>query len=301
MNRMCFFMLLALLLSAGTSCRRTPALADGWTALRDSLDAFPATVGVSVLTDSGPVFAYGDTAALPLLSVVKFPLALAVLDRMDRRGTPFDTLFTLTPAELREHTYSPLRDRMPGRRGRVRMDTLLYYAVALSDNNACDVLFGYVGGPSAVERYVHRLGEEDVRIRATEDDMHRDVRRVLDNAASAQAVARLFRAFLRDSLLAAPQAAFLRGVLEQTATGADKLRAGLPPAAVLGHKTGSSDRSPDGVKAADNDAGYFVMPSGHRYYVAVLVHNSRASDARNAALAARVASTVAAAAAAGAP
>ncbi len=281
-----------LVLLSVAACRPAAPSVDRAAALRACLQAQPAEVGVSVLSDSGTVFACNDTVRLPLLSVFKFPLAMAVLDRMGRQGTGLDTVFLLTPDDLREHTYSPLRDRHPTRRAAVRMDSLLIYSVALSDNNACDVLLRYVGGPRAVERYVRRLGIRDFSLSATEADMHRDSRRVYDNAASAAAVSRLFRLLLRGEAPVGPYGPFLCRVLEQTSTGADKLRAGLPADVRLGHKTGSSDRRPDGVKVADNDAGYVVLPDGRRYYVTVLVAHSPATDAGNAALIAHVAREV---------
>ena len=35
---------------------------------------------------------------------------------------------------------------------------LLKYTLQQSDNNACDILFNYQGGPDAVNKYLHSLG-----------------------------------------------------------------------------------------------------------------------------------------------
>ena len=72
----------------------------------------------------------------------------------------------------------------------------------------------------------------------------------------------------------------------------NKLPAGLPDHAILGHKTGSSDRTPDGVKTADNDAGFVLLPDGQRYYITVLVGNSMESDSANAEIIATVSAMV---------
>ena len=82
---------------------------------------------------------------------------------------------------------------------------------------------------------------------------------------------------------------FLCAVMESTTTGPDKLRAGVPPHLTLGHKTGHSDRWPDGVKAGDADAGVVTLPDGRRLYIAVFIRDSRESDAVNAAIIADVA------------
>ena len=49
---------------------------------------------------------------------------------------------------------------------------------------------------------------------------------------------------------------FLWQTMIDTETGANKLKGMLPAKTVVGHKTGSSDRNADGMKTADNDAGY---------------------------------------------
>lgn len=270
--------LLLLLLAAACGGRPDPLREEVGAFLRDKR----ATVGVSVLTDSTTLLAWNDTLHLPLLSVFKFPVALAVLHRMEQQQTPLDTVLHLTPDDLKTGTYSPLCIRYPERSADVRMDSLLYYSVALSDNNACDVLLRYAGGPRAVEQYIHQLGITDVRLSATEDDMHRQPGRVTDNSATPEAISRLFRLFLQEGLSAPVYRNYLYRVL--TSTGMNKLPAGLPDHAILGHKTGSSDRTPDGVKTADNDAGFVLLPDGQRYYITVLVTNSLENDSVNAAI-----------------
>lgn len=272
--------LLLLLLAAACGGRPDPLREEVGAFLRDKR----ATVGVSVLTDSTTLLAWNDTLHLPLLSVFKFPVALAVLHRMEQQQTPLDTVLHLTPDDLKTGTYSPLCIRYPERSADVRMDSLLYYSVALSDNNACDVLLRYAGGPRAVEQYIHQLGITDVRLSATEDDMHRQPGRVSDNSATPEAISRLFRLFLQEGLSAPVYRNYLYRVLTSTSTGMNKLPAGQPDHAILGHKTGSSDRTPDGVKTADNDAGFVLLPDGQRYYITVLVTNSLENDSVNAAI-----------------
>ena len=78
----------------------------------------------------------------------------------------------------------------------------------------------------------------------------------------------------------------------ETVTGKDKLKAGLPPAIVLGHKTGSSDRDESGLKAGDNDMGFVRLPDGSRYSIAVFVKDSKEDDKTNAALIAAISQKV---------
>lgn len=254
--------------------------------IEDYLEDKQATVGVSVLTDTCTMVAVNDTLRLPLMSVFKFPVAWAVLHRMERQGTPLDTVLSLTPDDLKTGTYSPLCQSHPDRRAEVRMDSLLHYSIALSDNNACDVLLKYAGGPKAVERYMHDLGIADISLSASEDDMHREPSKALDNNATPRAVSQMFQRFLQRDTLSTAHHNFLFRTLMSTSTGNNKLRAGIPGKRhqMFGHKTGSSDRTADGVKLADNDAGFVIMPDGQRYYITVFVNNSMENDSVNAAI-----------------
>lgn len=70
--------------------------------------------------------------------------------------------------------------------------------------------------------------------------------------------------------------------------GNEQTESRLPAGTVIGHKTGSSDRTAEGIRIADNDAGYVLLPDGRRYCIAVFVTESEENDAANAAIAAAV-------------
>lgn len=241
-----------------------------------------ARIGVAIRTPDGAVIVRQDSL-LPMLSLVKFPLALAVLDRAAATGTPLSQPLDIGPEWMDADTYSPMRDSLPAEGGTVTLATLLRYSTSLSDNIACDRLLAFAGGPAAVEEYVRGLGIDGIRIAATERAMHRDPEAVRSNVACPSALCTLFDRFLQGGLLTAEHNALLRRLLEGATTGANKLRAGLPATVTLGHKTGSSDRTPEGVRTAENDAGYVLLPDGRRYCIAVLVTDSREDDATNTA------------------
>ena len=107
-------------------------------------------------------------------------------------------------------------------------------------------------------------------------------------ASSLRQLPDLFDLFLQGRLLKGEYNALLQRLLCGTTTGANKLKAGLPAEIVIGHKTGSSDRTAEGIRIADNDAGYVLLPDGRRYCIAVFVTESEENDAANAAIAAAV-------------
>ena len=155
-----------------------------------------------------------------------------------------------------------------------------------SDNIACDILLREAGGPEAVEAYVRSLGIGGIRIAASEEEMHRGIGNQRVNKARPSSVCTLFDLFLQGRLLKGEYNALLQRLLRGTTTGANKLKAGLPASTVIGHKTGSSDRTAEGIRIADNDVGYVVLPDGRRYCIAVFVTESEENDATNAAIAA---------------
>ena len=73
-----------------------------------------ATVGIAVWTDKGDMLRYNDHVHFPLLSVFKFHVALAVLDKMDKQASVW-TLFPIKASQMPPNTYSPLRKKFPDR------------------------------------------------------------------------------------------------------------------------------------------------------------------------------------------
>lgn len=259
--------------------------------IQDLIRDADATVGVAVLTSGGESFAINDTIGFAMLSTFKFPLAMAVLHQLDERGTPLDTALLITKADLLPDTYSPLRDSCPEGNFRLPVRRLIEYAITLSDNNACDILLRFIGGTGALQQYIRSLGIPGIAIAADEALMHRSPENVYLNHARPSSAALLIDRFLQGNLLSPAHQQFLKNTMIATSTGTDKLRGMLPSSAIVGHKTGSSDRI-HGMKIADNDIGFVLLPDGTHYSIAVFVMNSRESDTANAALIARISKLV---------
>ena len=88
------------------------------------------------------------------MSVFKMHIAIAVLDK----GIAIDSVVSLGPSDVRENTYSPMRDEKRTRSFDITVDSLMYYSVCRSDNNACDFLIDLAGGIGEVDRCIRRLG-----------------------------------------------------------------------------------------------------------------------------------------------
>ncbi|MDE6452366.1 MAG: class A beta-lactamase-related serine hydrolase, partial [Odoribacter sp.] len=109
------------------------------------------------------------------------------------------------------------------------------------------------------------------------------------NHTSLSAALELLEKFTGKILLSAPHQEFLEKTMLETTTGADKLKGLLPPGTPVGHKTGSSDRNTNGLKAADNDMGFVVLPDGRHFTIAVFVMDSMEDDKTNASIIAQIA------------
>lgn len=69
-----------------------------------------ALAGVTLLTEDGLCAGVHMDTPFPLLSVIKFPLAVAVLEKMQQEHTPLTTRIPVRAGQLHPDTHSPLRD-----------------------------------------------------------------------------------------------------------------------------------------------------------------------------------------------
>ena len=263
-------------------------LADDIRALVEGVDG---SLGVAIVCGDN-VMTLGPETDYPLMSLFKLHVAVTALDKMRRCGiSPYDTLY-MEPRHMHRDTYSPLRERHGVCRVGLTYRDIIYYTLALSDNNTCDRLIEFIGGASAAQRHIRSLGIGPLTITDTERDMHRNIKNSYHNSSTPLAVVLLLRRLYAGSVLAPDHFALLEETLLGCRTGGDKLRAGLPPWVPLAHKTGNSDRTDGGVKIADVDAGVIYLPDGRRCYLAVMIKDSPDADSVNARLMADIAAAV---------
>jgi len=106
-----------------------------------------ATVAVSVLDfENNKSININGNKKLPMLSVFKFHIALAVLNEVDEGKLSLDQNIFIKKSDLAENTWSPIRERFPDGNIEMPLSLLLKYTVAESDNNGCDILLRLIGG-----------------------------------------------------------------------------------------------------------------------------------------------------------
>ena len=265
------------------------------TELRDELAAFAggvdAEVGVAVIFPEGDTLTLNGDRDFPLMSVFKFHQALAVCDWLRHRRIPLTEKVEVTPGDLEENTWSPLRDAHPDG-GRFSYADLMTYTLVSSDNNACDILFDKTLGMRQVQKYVESLGIDGFTIECNEAMMHENLMSCYRNVSSPMSAARLMERFygMRDD---DEYTRFIWDTMTQCDTGHGRIPARIMGrAAAIAHKTGTGDVLPDGRIIAVNDVGAVVLPDGRCLFLAVFVSDAACDMARCEALIADIAAAV---------
>jgi beta-lactamase class A/beta-lactamase class A VEB len=235
-----------------------------------------ATVGVAILAgdDSEHLSINGNTK-LPMQSVFKYHLALAVLDQIDKKNLSLSDRVSISPKDLDNNLWSPIRKKYPDGTN-LSLAEVLKYTVAHSDNVGCDILFNIVGGTKVVEAYLHKQGIMDVAIEYDEITQQLVWDRMYDNWTTANAAIAVLKLFYenKENLLSQDSHQFLWDTMKSSGTGKDKIKGLLPEGTIVAHKTGSSGRNKLGLTGAENDIGIVFLPDGRHFYIGILVSNS---------------------------
>ncbi len=252
-----------------------------------------ATVGIAVYNiETGDTLTLNNSHHYPMQSTYKFHLALAVLHKLvDNGSMNLDSKVFIKKADMHPNTHSPLRDKYPNGDTSLTLREILQYTVSLSDNNGCDILFRLVRGPAAVNDYIHSLGLPDISIKATEQEMHSGWNVQYSNWTTPYTTILLLKKFYTEHLLKDSSYSFLWRTMAETSTGPNRIKAGLPAGTTLAHKTGSSDTK-NGITAATNDLGIFILPNGQHVALAVYVSDSKESEKSNEKIIADIAKAV---------
>ncbi len=233
-----------------------------------------AIIGVAVIVDGVDTISVNGNRQFPMLSVYKLPIAIALGDYLRKGATLLPDSITVTKNDLKENTYSPMRERYTNiDTVNVSLNELLAYALQESDNNASDILLSLLPSIKFVSESLKQYGVGDIRVSSTEDQIHQNNMLAYSNTATPLAMAKLLSRFDRD--FTDEYTGKLKQLMENCTTGKNRLVKHLLNADVIvGHKTGTGFELPDGRLMAINDVGYIHLPSGHNYSIAVFIENS---------------------------
>ncbi|MDE6097556.1 MAG: class A beta-lactamase [Muribaculaceae bacterium] len=235
-----------------------------------------AHVGVAVIVNGKDTVGVNGSEYFPMMSVFKFPQSLAVADFCLKNNVGLSDSVKIDADEIKENTWSPMREKYGVRNLKLPLSELLDYTLQQSDNNACDILFRFIGGTSVADSLMKSSGFDDIQISQTEDDMHREPDLCYLNRTTPMEMARLFDRFYRQEMRHDSQIhEFIAASMMSCCTGLDRLPAPLKHSdAQIGHKTGTGDMNSQGRIMAINDAGYVFLSNNTGYAIAVFVADS---------------------------
>jgi beta-lactamase class A len=249
-------------------------------------------VGVALIhLETGATLDVRGDERFPMASVVKLPIAIAVLQQVAARKL---TLYQLVPLDASDIRPCCTLERRHPRGGIAHtVGELLELAIIESDNTAADALLKLAGGPDVVERQMRELGFTNTNVDRYEGQLLLDMAGVADAPPPDQWTIELQRKLVADvprealnqgrvqylsderdtttpsetaqllgrlqlgNLLPPRETGLLLNLMMATRTGPRRLKAHLPDDAILAHKTGTT-------AVVINDVGLITLPPGSR-------------------------------------
>ena len=273
-------------------------------AIRGITNNFEGLVGVAVTSiDDGWIVASNGERPMPQQSVSKLWVAVAALDALDRGAMRLNDPVTVTRADLTLF-HQPIRANVGAGGYATTIGALLNQAMTRSDNTANDKLLWTAGGPEAVRSMLVRNGISGVRfgpgerllqsqtaglswkqsysigdaffkarnalpLNVREAALRRYLADPIDGA-SPEGITLGLAGLARGNLLSPASCRYLLGVMENSKTGPQRMRAGLAPGWTLAHKTGTGQEL-GGLATGYNDVGLVTAPDGRAYAIAVMI------------------------------
>ena len=269
------FSLLVLVFTANQSLSQNASLRE---ALRPELmkivNSYKATIGIGLIhIETGDSLDVNNHIRFPMLSVYKFPLAIAVLGMVDKGELSLKQTYHITKADLTDETWSPLKKEFPNGEVDLTIAQLLNYSVSQSDNIACDILFKLAGGTESVDKYIHGLGISGIAIKATEHEMRAGWKIQYTNWSKPMQMSRLLEGLYQQKYLSDSSNTFLMKLMIESANDPARIKALLPEGTIVAHKTGTSDQRGK-IYDACNDVGIIFLPDGTHVALSIFVSKS---------------------------
>lgn len=228
------------LLAATTGARASqahPSFASTTKALADLEHRTGGRLGVALLdTTSGQITGHRLDERFAMCSTFKLPLAGAILREIDQGRLRPDQWVAYGKADMVAH--APVTSQNLARGG-MTVAALAEAAQTTSDNPAANLLLKLIGGPAGFTAILRAAGDTTTRLDRFEPQLNNVTGLDLRDTTTPTAMARTTTHLLTSDWLSAASRETLIGWMVATATGALRLRAGLPAAWRAGDKTGT--------------------------------------------------------------
>lgn len=232
-----------------------------------------ATVGISLKgIENKDTLSINGNMKMPMMSVFKFHIALAVLNEVDKGKLALNQKVFIKKEDLKEDTWSPIREEFPNGNMDLTIDQLLRYTVSHSDNNGCDILLKLIGGTKTVQKFINKIGIKDFTIKMNEDQM-RTWENLYINTTTPIATTKLLDKFYNGKVLKKATTKYLYQIMVECSRGTTWMKAGLPDGTELAHRTGISGTNDKNLRVAMNDIGIVKLPNGKHFFISIYLKN----------------------------
>lgn len=202
-----------------------------------ALEVGQARLGVCFLdTSSGEFTGNRLDERFAMCSTFKLALVAAYLRESDHGRVDLAEVLPYTKADLL--SWAPVTGKHVAKGG-LSIEMLAQAAQELSDGAAANLLVRRLGGPAAVTAKFREMGDSVSRLDRYEPDLGLVLSGDLRDTTSPVAMAQLVRRITTGDLLRSATRERLVRWMENTSTGARRLRAGLPAQWRTGNKTGT--------------------------------------------------------------
>ena len=232
-----------------------------------------ATVGISLKgIENQDTLSINGNMNMPMMSVFKFHIALAVLNEVDKGKLSLNQKVFIKKEDLKEDTWSPIREEFPNGNMDLTLDQLLRYTVSHSDNNGCDILLELIGVTETVQKFINKKGIKDFTIKMNEDQM-RTWENLYINTTTPIATTQLLDKFYNGKVLKKATTKYLYQIMVACSRGTTWMKAGLPTGTELAHRTGISGTNEKNLRVAINDIGIVKLPNGKHFILSIYLKN----------------------------
>ncbi|MBD5291030.1 MAG: serine hydrolase [Bacteroides sp.] len=245
------------------------------------VDTVPGTVGIAFISDVDTV-TINNSVRYPMMSVFKLHQALAVADEINTKCSSIDSVIHISKDELDSETWSPMLKMYGESDFDISIRDLIKYSLTVSDNNASNLLFKHIVSPSTTDSLIRSIADDPTfRIVYSEEEMKKNHSMAYINFTTPLSAASLIRQVFESTFGTNSAVDSIRKDLATVTTGLDRLGAIIPqhPELFFAHKTGSGYRNNANELIAHNDVGYFRLPDGRAYALAVFIRDFSGTEA----------------------
>ena len=172
----------------------------------------------------------------PMCSTFKFPLAAAILQRVDAGKLSLDRAVPVPPAPLLP--VSPITETHAG--GTLSIHDLCAAVLIRSDNTAANLLLDVLGGPPAVTEFLRSIGDGVTRLDRNEPSMNSSIEGDPRDTTTPSATAADLERILLGKALKPESRLKMVDWMEACLTGLERLRKNAPEAWRIADRTGSN-------------------------------------------------------------